>query len=656
MTLRDEFLSDHPIESELESMGVKLIGSGDDRKACCPFHEDKNPSLSVNVRDGSWKCFAGCGQGGVVELLSRHQGKTPQFILDTYKAQKNGGNHHLPEKQLPPLDWNACVDEFGEPHKKRLCEWRGLSPKFVEQLVEHKMVGICEGHLAFPIYAAGKVVGTHQRVGDSWIIRGGSGSPWVIGSHFENVIIFESQWDAFVLMDALKWFDTPAWQSSCSIVITRGAAKGRAIQNLFPTGGRITVWMQNDKPDARGNVASDKWLLDVVSVCRRVHVCRPPEDYKDLNDWYRDGFGLGSEFLDLMEKAQEWRDPNLPNLPTPIDLRKLMKFDSRNDPSCLIGSRYLCRGGSIMWVGASGLGKSVMTFQAAIHWSLGEPFLGMEPKRPLSSVIMGAEDDEGDLAETMQGVMRGMGIEDGSKKFDLVMERVILVQEIKLKGLPFIGMCQEVVAHYKSDLLWINPLLSYFVGNPSDPEKASEFTGALSSMQFETGVCTMLVHHTGKPKDGESTKGYSIDDYSYIGLGSSVWTNWVRAIIVLMARKEPKGVFVMKFAKRGQRVGIVNDDCEKLREVFIEHSKDGLCWLPSDFCPDEAENQTKGRPVKLLWSRVNESWDGMDKSTSELKAILRGVLSISDKSAFRAIDKWAGVYIIKNTKDLWVKI
>ncbi len=37
----------------------------------CPFHEDGNPSLSINVRRGVWHCFAGCGGGSLVEFEMR---------------------------------------------------------------------------------------------------------------------------------------------------------------------------------------------------------------------------------------------------------------------------------------------------------------------------------------------------------------------------------------------------------------------------------------------------------------------------------------------------------------------------------------------------------------------------------------------------------
>lgn len=43
----------------------------------CPFHDDRNASLSANVREhnGGWRCFAGCGGGDLVGFHMRTTGK-----------------------------------------------------------------------------------------------------------------------------------------------------------------------------------------------------------------------------------------------------------------------------------------------------------------------------------------------------------------------------------------------------------------------------------------------------------------------------------------------------------------------------------------------------------------------------------------------------
>ncbi|MFT4247639.1 MAG: CHC2 zinc finger domain-containing protein [Pseudomonas sp.] len=41
----------------------------------CPFHEDHDTSMSVNLGTGGWRCFAGCGHGDLVGFHIRTTGK-----------------------------------------------------------------------------------------------------------------------------------------------------------------------------------------------------------------------------------------------------------------------------------------------------------------------------------------------------------------------------------------------------------------------------------------------------------------------------------------------------------------------------------------------------------------------------------------------------
>ena len=42
---------------------VSLKKKGQNMWACCPFHDEKTPSFSVNPNKGLYKCF-GCGEAG----------------------------------------------------------------------------------------------------------------------------------------------------------------------------------------------------------------------------------------------------------------------------------------------------------------------------------------------------------------------------------------------------------------------------------------------------------------------------------------------------------------------------------------------------------------------------------------------------------------
>jgi DNA primase len=78
---RSEFISRNPILSALESRGVKVTGGGNSRMACCPFHGDKTPSMSVKVDDGTWYCHPCKMGGGVIDLLAKLENISPVDFL-----------------------------------------------------------------------------------------------------------------------------------------------------------------------------------------------------------------------------------------------------------------------------------------------------------------------------------------------------------------------------------------------------------------------------------------------------------------------------------------------------------------------------------------------------------------------------------------------
>ena len=58
---------------EVVSSFVKLKRAGTNYKACCPFHNEKTASFSVNPAKGIYKCF-GCDKGGnAIEFIKEHE-------------------------------------------------------------------------------------------------------------------------------------------------------------------------------------------------------------------------------------------------------------------------------------------------------------------------------------------------------------------------------------------------------------------------------------------------------------------------------------------------------------------------------------------------------------------------------------------------------
>ncbi len=63
----NDFYRQH-ITSSITSAGQNKM------RACCPFHEDSDPSFWFNTINGLWKCEAGCGTGNATSFLAKVKG------------------------------------------------------------------------------------------------------------------------------------------------------------------------------------------------------------------------------------------------------------------------------------------------------------------------------------------------------------------------------------------------------------------------------------------------------------------------------------------------------------------------------------------------------------------------------------------------------
>jgi DNA primase len=77
MTLSPAWLDElraRTVLSGVISPSVKLLRAGREWKACCPFHNEKTPSFTVNDDKGFYHCF-GCGaHGDAIRFLTDHRG------------------------------------------------------------------------------------------------------------------------------------------------------------------------------------------------------------------------------------------------------------------------------------------------------------------------------------------------------------------------------------------------------------------------------------------------------------------------------------------------------------------------------------------------------------------------------------------------------
>jgi hypothetical protein len=276
--------------------------------------------------------------------------------------------------------------------------------------------------------------------------------------------------------------------------------------------------------------------------------------------------------------GHDYSQPVLPAkvIPRARTLDQFVKPEA-NDPGELLKHRYLCRGGGLLLVGATGLGKSSLAMQLMIKWALGQSEFGLEPTRPIKSLLIQAENDDGDLAEMKQGVFNGLNLsaEDQAK----ASQNILVYQESSKTGENlFTNVIDPLLNTIKPDLLWIDPALAYIGGDMSSQKDVGKFLrNDIAPLLIKHNCGAVIIHHTNKiSKDPDKQQ----TDVSYLGAGSAEWSNWCRAILGLR-QTDIENVYELVAAKRGGRLGWKAADGESISfKKYIGHSKrpDTICW------------------------------------------------------------------------------
>jgi hypothetical protein len=360
-----------------------------------------------------------------------------------------------------------------------------------------------------------------------------------------------------------------------------------------------------------------------------------------------------------MTKTMTWQDtppmedntPTIPAIPEAKPLSALVRPTS-NDDRELLKNRFLSRLGTLLLCGPTGVGKSAFIMQLMILWALCRESFGITPARPIKSLLIQSENDDGDLVEMRDGVITGLDLTAAEAK--QATDSVIVRNEDERTGLRFIGeTVKPLLAAYKSDLLWIDPALA-FLGGESNSQK--DVGGFLRNWlnpalrQFNCGA--VIVHHTNKPSNGKEKPNWQAGDFAYLGAGSAEWANHARAVLALRSIGS-RNVFELQAGKRGARLGWRDADGQTAFVKHLAHDKRPgvICWHEASD-DDVAKN---GRPpkhtaldlLKLLPKSGLTSTEWKDRAAKERGVgktkffELKSILEIEKRIAQSPLtDKW----------------
>ena len=281
-----------------------------------------------------------------------------------------------------------------------------------------------------------------------------------------------------------------------------------------------------------------------------------------------------------------------------MPLSVLRAFDADNDPTCLVGNRWLCKGGSLLLVSQSGVGKSSFTLQMLICLAIGRPFFGIQAKRPLRIVMGQAENDSGDVAQAFQSICQGLMLYPDEER--LLDENLHIYRDTHSVGPAFIERMRELIIRHNADWFTCDPLMSFCGIEVSDQKQMTEFLRhGINPVLEETGAVFMAVHHTTKPRSAKDKEGQTVADLAYAGSGSSELTNWAREVACLQRCQGDEPIFKFALTKRRGRAGLKDHADQFANEITIRHARQKGVVRWEYATPEEATPaQTATRPVR----------------------------------------------------------
>ena len=223
----------------------------------CPFHDDKNPSASVNLDTGVWYCFAGCGGGSLFDLYERirRDGDFVPVQPDRYDAEKTPILRSWSERGITPRMIHRWGIEWDDDVKAMRFPVYGL-----------------KGEVLWSIWRAPEGVMPkyrYQRGAKKSMVLYGL---WRLPSELTHVVLVEGPLDAL-------WVQEAGWPG----VAVLGSRMSREQLGLLMERkvGRVIICSDNDE-------AGDKLASEAIRDLRRsglwVLRVQIPKRYKDIQE------------------------------------------------------------------------------------------------------------------------------------------------------------------------------------------------------------------------------------------------------------------------------------------------------------------------------------------------------------------------------------
>ncbi|ADB17413.1 hypothetical protein Psta_2746 [Pirellula staleyi DSM 6068] len=472
-----------PIDKVLAKL-ENVRQSGNRWKACCPAHNDRNPSLSIAVGD----------QGNV--LLTCHAKCSLEEICQAMGIEKRDLWPERDRPQKRPKTSSKIVAEY---------DYRDETGKVLFQVVRFEPKDFRQRKPS-------------EGGGWDWSVKGVRVIPYslpdIVGNPGVDVGIPEGERDVDNLKDL-------GMLATCN---AGGAGKWTAEHAAFLAGRDVVIFPDNDEP-GRNHAQQVAHTLEGIAKSIRV-VKLPGLPLKgDVSDWIAAG-GTLEQLAQLLKATPMWEPTPIPESEQPLEpgpiLTCLADVEAREVDWLWPGR--IPMGRITLLVGSPGEGKSFMTIDATSRVTTGTPWPDGRPCPQGSVILISAEDDP---ADTIRPRLDAHGADARKVQLLAAVRRVDGEGQRyeKLITLADVDAIESALERYPDcKLIVIDPIGS-FLGGKTDAHRDNEVRSVLTpilKLAEKVGAAVLIVAHRRKGA-GTSADELALGSRAFTGIARAVW-------------------------------------------------------------------------------------------------------------------------------------
>jgi len=342
---------------------------GDGWKACCPAHDDKNPSLSIKDGDGGkilLFCYSGCEYKIIIDAVERQHG---------IKLGNTGAGNDVASRIMAPANW---------PSTYRYCDENGIERYQVCRM--YKENGDKTFRQMKPNGRGGYIPG----------IEGIERLPYQLPKwkDINTVVVVEGEKD----VDALMKYGIAA---TCN---SGGADNWKSELNKWFAGKTVYIIPDNDKPGRKHARKVAEQLEENAAAVIISDICAGMKPKADVCDFIIEHRGPSREELraaitastnaseEICLSIDDWLSRKIP----PMDF--------------LLGELFSTTTRAFL-AGPTGLGKTNFMLALTGAMSAGKNFLHWQSKRPARILYLDGELSRGWAKQLIKNMTDRLGLE-----------------------------------------------------------------------------------------------------------------------------------------------------------------------------------------------------------------------------------------------------